>query len=247
MKCKHCDSEIPNDSVFCEHCGNTVTQKKQIVTCDISLVKWLLYGMMFVLCASNLLVPIHFDGSDNIDSVVFLWWIIPLLSLIICIISLVLTIKKKLSAVFTIVLFLLFSANTIEMAVGIGGLWERDYYTLGGTVYSQGYGSYELKPAYASWRCPRYDSREEASQAIGQMGFSRTLSSRKTNLDNAKLSRNAIETLEIGPIRMSELVTNGVEEIVVILTILEGSILVLYLISNVIHGLIVARKEHDRT
>ncbi len=240
MKCPKCKSEIPNDSLFCEKCGNPLTpMNKQVDTCSISLVKWLLYGMMFVLCASNLLVLIHFEGSDNIDSVVFLWWIIPLLSLIICIISLVLTIKKKLSAVFTIVLFLLFSANTVEMAVGIGCLWERDYYTLGGTVYSQGYGSYELKPAYASWCCPRYDSREEASQAIGQMGFSRTLSSRKTNLDNA------IETLEIGPIRMSELVTRGVEEVVVIVTIVEGGILVLYLISNVIHGLIVARKEHD--
>jgi len=246
MKCPKCKSEISNDSLFCEQCGTPLSpMNKQVGTCSITLVKWLLYGTMFVLCASNLLVPIHFEGSDNIDSVVFLWWIIPLLSLIICIISLVLTIKKKLSAVFTIVLFLLFSANAVEMAVGIGSLCERDFYTLGGTVYSQGYGSYELKPAYASWCCPRYDSREEASQAIDQMGFSRTLSSRKTNLDNAKSSRNAIETLEIGPIRMSELVTRGVEEVVVIVTIVEGGILVLYLISNVIHGLIVARKEHD--
>ena len=242
MKCKYCGEEIADDSMFCEHCGKSLHHiNKRDSTCDIRLVKWLLYGMMFVLCASNLLVIIHLNISNSMDSgatVRTLWGIVPFLSLIVFVISLVLTIKKKLSIVFTVVLFLLFSANTVEMAVGIGCLRRRVYYTLGGTVEDLsgiiGPYPYRLLPKCSYRECLHYDSETIASEAIDQMGFSRTLSSKSGKIN-----------LDIGVVEIDEYRTEGTEDTVIIVTIVEGSILVLYLIFNAIYGFVIARKERD--
>ena len=115
MKCKHCGEEIANNSRFCEYCGESTSLPN--VTCSASLVKWLLYGVMFVLCADNLLFLILLS---NVDVFIFsIWWIIPFLSLAICFVSMVLTMKKKIPLLFTIVMFLLFGANTTQIIVAL--------------------------------------------------------------------------------------------------------------------------------
>ena len=215
MRCKYCNSLIADDSAFCEQCGHLLSPKnKQAVTCDISLVKWLLYGMMFVLCAMNLLVGFHFDNSDNVDTVVFLWWIIPFLSLIICVVSLVLTKKKKISVIFTVVMFFLFSANVAEMAIGIACLQEEYYETIGVTIYPHGGSSYVLIPPRWDYNSPRYNSYQEAYQAVEQMGFPHELSSDNYDLD-------------IGPRTIRKLKTSKTQTTVAVVTIIEGVILVL--------------------
>lgn len=52
MKCNHCDSEIPDDSVFCEQCGKKLVndapkyhQDKQ----DSDLIAYMVYGILGVL------------------------------------------------------------------------------------------------------------------------------------------------------------------------------------------------------
>ena len=120
MKCKYCGAEIANDSVYCEQCGKfTNPYNKKGVTCSMSLVKWLLFGTMAVLCASTLFFGVYVISHWIVDSVLLIstWWIIPFLSLVIFVVSLVLSLRKKLSWFFTIVMFLLLGANTTEYFV----------------------------------------------------------------------------------------------------------------------------------
>ena len=233
MKCPNCNKEIPNDSKFCEFCRTSLSPiNKQTVTCDISLVKWLLYSMMFVLCALNLLVGFHFDGSNRIGNVVLLWWIIPFLSLIVSIVCLVLTKKKKLSVVFTIVMFLLFGANTAEMALGIAFLQEEKYETLGVSVHPHGSDSFFFAPDCFDYKHPRYSSQVEAYQAFDRMGIPRELSC--TGCD-----------IHFVPHTIRRECTGNTQLTVAVVTIVEGVILVLYLIFNAIYESIGKRKKRN--
>lgn len=228
MKCTKCNSEIPDDSLFCEQCGHLLSpMNSQAATCDISLVKWLLYGMMFVLCAMNLLVGFHFDTDDSVDSVYFLWWIIPFLSLIIVVVSFVLTKKKKISVRFTVIMFILFGTNTAEMVLGIASLQDEVYVSLEVEVTPPGGNSYRLD-------CEdfRYSSYEEAHQAVAQMGIPCELSFKGCDI-------------WISPHKVSGCYTGNTQRIVAVVTVVEGVLLVLYLISNAIFESVDSRKERD--
>lgn len=114
MKCKYCGAEIANDSVYCEQCGKfTNPFNKKGVTCSMSLVKWLLFGTMAVLClVSPALASLSYYYVWNndfwTDFLFWLWfWAYPIIPLAILVLCLVLTIKKKLAIAFTVVTFLL--------------------------------------------------------------------------------------------------------------------------------------------
>lgn len=235
MKCKHCGEEIDNDSKFCEFCGKSTSLPN--VTCSASLVKWLLYGVMFVLCAANLIVGMAIEGPSNDDAVYFLWWIIPFLSLIICIISLVLTIRKKIPAMFTIVMFLLFGANTTQMSVGLACIWEERYETIGVMITPPSGSSYDLIPRWYDRDHMHYDSRESLSYDMEQMGFPHSVES------TIPSQRREIPLIQIHPISRCELHYGDTQLTVAVVTIIEGGILVLYLISSVIFAPVVTRKR----
>ena len=56
MKCKHCNSEISNDSLFCENCGAKV-EKKHI------LKWWVIGGAVVVGLVMGVLTIIYYNGS----------------------------------------------------------------------------------------------------------------------------------------------------------------------------------------
>ena len=237
MKCKHCGAEIANDSVYCEFCGKfTNPANKKGVTCEANLVKWLLYSVMFVLCASNLLVGIYFDDTPEYpDRIYFLWWIIPFLSLIICVISLVLTIKKKIAGIFTVVMFLLFGANTTEMAVGMSCIWEERYTTF--AVGVQEYDeyttySYVLKPVRWAYGAPHHSSYDECMHHIDVMQVP------------TELSGNGC-VFRLYPDDEHEMHYGDTQLTIAIVSIIEGAILLIYLISYAIYAPIAARKRRQ--
>lgn len=120
MRCNHCGTEIANDSKFCEHCGKTV--KKQTSECTVH-VQWLFLLAMALVSASNWGFHEylwheaecfhHWDWEA--------WGLVPVLSFAIFVPCLVLTVKKKLSVVFTVFMFAIFATNT-AMVIVIGDL-----------------------------------------------------------------------------------------------------------------------------
>ena len=110
MKCKYCGAEIANDSVYCEQCGKyTNPFNKKGVTCSMSLVKWLLFGTMVISMVYSYLTYYSYS---------YYWSLLILLAIFV--VSLVLSIKKKISWVFTVFTFLFFSAAIVAFIIEAG-------------------------------------------------------------------------------------------------------------------------------
>ena len=128
MKCQKCGAEIAYGSTFCEYCGTKSGKNEQASECTVH-VRWLLLLAMVLVSAANLGFMEYLW-----DEVVFKndwewegWLSIPILSFIICIPSLVLYIKKKISLVFTSLMFGVFALNVVLVAK-VGDM-ESDYET----------------------------------------------------------------------------------------------------------------------
>ncbi len=250
MKCKHCGAEIANDSVYCEFCGKfTNPANKKGVTCEANLVKWLLYSVMFILCASNVIAFFYCDMSAmaeksySIEFLFFFWWIVPFLSLIIFIVSLILTLKKKISIIFTLVMFLLFGANVTVVAVGLANSWTESYRSIEVRIqplHSSNEDSQYMDPQSihlqcnaSRWGVGRYTSDDEANLAIDRMGLPHQLSTRDFELSIYPSGE------------MTDWQSYATELTIVIVTIIEGAILLIYLISYAIYAPIAARKRRQ--
>ena len=112
MKCKQCNTEIADNSVFCEYCGARVNNNR--TECLIN-IQWLLLISMVLVSSTNLL----FLDKLIIDALIFHWvnylpWcLVPVLSFIILAICLVMAFKKRISWIFSSLMFCFFAINII--------------------------------------------------------------------------------------------------------------------------------------
>ena len=161
MKCKYCGAEIANDSVYCEQCGKfTNPFNKKGVTCSMSLVKWLLFGTMVISMVYSYLTSHSYYWS----------WIPLLISLAIFVVSLVLSIKKKISWVFTVFTFLFFSASATEfgLLVNPDEMEESELQVnIKGFCFYRGYSEYDGSTA----RRDMETLKEQLSESLTSNGY----------------------------------------------------------------------------
>lgn len=114
MKCPKCGKELADDSAFCEFCGAEILQSGNRIAYKVD-VRIPLFVSTILIALSNLLFIIltfYVDFS-------FFWLLVPLLSLCIAIIGFVLYKKKRISLLFTIILFAMFGLNTAASTIFI--------------------------------------------------------------------------------------------------------------------------------
>ena len=116
MKCPKCGKEISNDSQFCEYCGTQLGSAKNVAGRGTVHVRWFLFVTTLLLCCMNVSLfygmfeKSIFNEYSYFD--VSTLWIVPILLLLLFIVSLILSIKKKLKAIYTILVFLILGINT---------------------------------------------------------------------------------------------------------------------------------------
>lgn len=116
MKCPICGKEIADDSQFCEFCGTQLGSAKNVAGRGTVHVRWFLFVTTLLLCCMNVSLfygmfeKSIFNEYSYFD--VSTLWIVPILLLLLFIVSLILSIKKKLKAIYTILVFLILGINT---------------------------------------------------------------------------------------------------------------------------------------
>lgn len=142
MKCPNCGKEIANDSLFCEFCGTQVASSKNVAQEASVHVRWLLFVITLFLCLFNVFVFYQifmddvFEEYSHFDT--SLLWIVPAISLILFIIGLILSVKKKLNGIYTIMLFLIFGINTLVPISAEENKWSSIDYIVSISLYDYG-------------------------------------------------------------------------------------------------------------
>lgn len=129
MKCPKCGKDIANDSLFCEFCGEQVDTGGNKINEYLIPIRWLLFVAMGLISSSNAFFYEYIDcRKDYWDWVT--WSVVPLLSFIVCIPCFILTWKKKLSRIFTLLMFSLFVLNTtiVVFIAELESHYETDYH-----------------------------------------------------------------------------------------------------------------------
>ena len=116
MKCPECGKEIANDSQFCEFCGAQLNRVKESAGESVMHVRGflrvssLLVGLIHVSFFYGMFVENAYDVYPYFD--VSTLWIAPVFSLVLLVTGLVLSVRKRLKFIYTILLFLILVTNT---------------------------------------------------------------------------------------------------------------------------------------
>jgi hypothetical protein len=155
------------------------------------------------------------------------WWVIPILSFVIFVLVLVFFIKKKLTLLFTVVVFLLFSVNTIGCAVGNSLIYKKDSYTVQWDVHG-----FTFTEPYAFYF--EYDEAQNRGEELQPL---------MRRVDSVLTDGEEISDLSYYYIESKDIIqTNSAELVNFIMTMVDGFIILSYIIYEIVAAVIVRKR-----
>ena len=170
MKCPKCGKVIADESKFCEFCGTQVASPQNVAQETSVHVRWLLFVTTLFICLFNVFafyeIFLHsaYGKYPHFDTGVL--WIVPAISLILFIIGLILSIKKKLKGIYTIMLFLIFGINTaIPITAETCKDWGSKHYIVSLELRENG----TYVGGMSGYYFNNYDQAQEVEQVLTNM------------------------------------------------------------------------------